>query len=192
MGTHPGLPIPRGSVTISAFSKRRETGTDPGNNRGERSVRVQDIMVRQYEAVRPDTTLQEAAAKLCAAQTPIGRLIPLLVMDGDRLAGIVTLTDLLRAVLPPYVTQDPHLAPLAWEGLLETQFKHVQGKKVGEIMTSEVFTVPETAPLTEAAELFFSHHVRSLPVMQGKRVVGVLYLSDLARKVFIQLADQNP
>jgi len=153
-------------------------------------MRVQDIMVREFESVRPDTTLREAASRLSGGPSPAGGGLPaLLVTEGGRLSGILTVADLLRTVLPPYLAQDSHLASLAWEGLLETQFKRMQAKAVREIMTAEVFTVQENAALTEAAELFYAHHVHSLPVMRGKELTGVLYLSDLARTVFTKLVD---
>jgi len=112
-------------------------------------------------------------------------------MEGDRLAGILTVTDLLRTLFPS-LARDSHLASMAWEGLIEMQYKHVQGKTVREMMTPEVFTVRETDPLTKAAELFFAHHIQALPVMRGERVAGLLYLPDLARRIFSELTDSTP
>jgi CBS domain-containing protein len=150
-------------------------------------MKVKDVMVVSYEAVRPDTSFHEATARVARGKGPsVGGLPSLLVMEGDRLAGIVTVTDLLRTLFPS-LAQDPHLASMAWEGLLETQYKHVHGKPVREIMTPEVFTIPEAAPLTKAAELFFAHHIQSLPVMRENRVAGLLYLPDLARRIFLRL-----
>lgn len=155
-------------------------------------MRVQDIMVRDYDSVRPETTLREAAGQLAGGLNPAGGgPQALLVTEGGRLLGIVTVVDLLRSVLPPYLAQEPHLASLVWDGLLETQFKRMQSKSVREIMTAEVLTVQESAALTEAAELFYAHHIHSLPVIRGKELAGVLYLSDLARHVFSRLVDST-
>lgn len=155
-------------------------------------MRVRDIMVRAFDTIQPETTLREAAARLRMGKGQgEGGMPSLLVMQGDRLVGIVTLTDLLTGILPSYIAQDPHLAHLAWDGLLEKQCKRVQNKSVREVMTKKVITISEEAVLTEAAELLFAHHIHSLPVTKGKEVVGILYLSDLARDTFARLEGQD-
>lgn len=59
------------------------------------SVPVGEIMTREgLLTVRPDTTMAEAASKLIAA-----RVGSLPVVDGDRLVGILTTYDLLRALV---------------------------------------------------------------------------------------------
>jgi CBS domain-containing protein len=156
-------------------------------------MHVRDVMVERFEAVAPDAPIWKAAGLLREGPgRGEGGMPALLVMEGDRLSGIVTLSDLLKAILPPYIAQDPHLMHMAWEGLLETQFKRVRAKPVREIMTTAVVTVREEAVLTEAAEIFFSHHVHSLPVVKDGKVVGMLYLSDLASHVFERLVGHHP
>jgi CBS domain-containing protein len=148
-------------------------------------MHVRDVMVNRFESVGPDTPIWKAAGKLREGPGKgEGGMPALLVMEGERLAGIVTLSDLLKAILPPYIAQDPHLMHMAWDGLLEAQFKRVREKPVREIMTSEVVSIREEAVLTEAAQLFFARHYHSLPVLRGDRVTGMLYLSDLAAQVF--------
>lgn len=155
-------------------------------------MRVRDIMITAFDVIQPETTLREAASRLRAGKGQgEGGMPSLLVMQGGRLVGIVTLTDLLTAILPSYIAQDPHLAHLAWDGLLEMQCKRVQDKPIREIMTKKVVTINEDSVLTEAAEMLFAHHIHSLPVMRGKEVVGILYLSDLARDTFSRLEGQN-
>jgi len=150
-------------------------------------MRVKDVMIDSYEAVQPETPFREAADRLARGRGPSGGGLPtLLVMEKDRLAGIITVTDLLKALFPT-LAQDPRLASMAWEGLLEKHFQNMQGRAVREIMTPEVITVQETALLTQAAELFFAHHIQSLPVLQRNRVTGILYLSDLGRRIFSNL-----
>jgi len=82
----------------------------------------------------------------------------LLVMDGDRLLGIVTERDVVQTV---------------------AQGGNVDTATVGEIMTSDVLTVPPDMALYEAARLMVSRWVRHLPVVRDDQVVGVLSLRDL-------------
>lgn len=156
-------------------------------------MRVRDLMIKEFNTVTPDATIREAAALLRTGKgRGEGGWSSLLVMEGGRLAGIVTITDILKAALPLYMAGDPHLAHLGWDGLLEQHCKQVQDKPVREVMQSRVVTVDEDAVLTEAVEHLIHQGVHSLPVMRGETVIGVLYLSDLAHRVFAQLEAEQP
>lgn len=101
----------------------------------------------------PQGTLRSAAAHMWEEQTG-----SLLVMDGDRLLGIVTERDMVRAV--------------AGGG-------NVDGTTVSEVMTPDVLAVTPDMPLYEAARLMVARWVRHLPVVDEGQVVGVLSLRDL-------------
>ncbi len=48
-----------------------------------------------------------------------------------------------------------------------------------ELMTEDVVTIEETATLGEAAELLAEQHIRHLPVVRGRTLVGMLSDRDL-------------
>lgn len=147
-------------------------------------MRVKDVMQREFDTVGPETTLREAAVHFRSGKGQGEGGVPaLVVMEGEKLVGIISLTDVLKAILPPYILQDTHLVHMAWDGLLEAQCEKIQNKKVREIMTKQVVTIAEDAVLAEAAEHFLSYHIHSIPVTRGEKVVGIVYLSELARRV---------
>jgi CBS domain-containing protein len=155
-------------------------------------MRVKDVMVTEFDTIGPDAPIRKVPGQLRTGKGKgEGGMPSILVMEGERLLGIVTLTDLVKAILPPYIAQDPHLTHLAWDGLLERQCNRLQNKPVREVMTKKVITVNEETVLTEAAELLLEHQIHTLPVLRGSRVVGILYLSDLASQVFAQLEVQS-
>jgi CBS domain-containing protein len=82
----------------------------------------------------------------------------LLVMDGGRLAGIITERDLLRAV--------------ALGADLATA-------TVDEAMTTEVFTVSPDMPLRDAAREMAVRWIRHLPVVDAGQVLGVISMRDV-------------
>ncbi len=98
-------------------------------------------------------TLRSAAERMWRQQTG-----SLLVMDGSRLAGIVTERDLLRMVA---LGADPATAT------------------VDEAMTTEVFTVTPDTPIQEAAREMAARWIRHLPVVEGGEVVGMLSIRDV-------------
>ncbi len=50
---------------------------------------------------------------------------------------------------------------------------------VGDCMTRDPRTITPDATLEEAAHVMAEHHVRRLPVMEGRRLVGVLSFGNL-------------
>lgn len=116
-------------------------------------MQVADVMTSVRVSDLKTGALRAAAARMWEQQTG-----SLLVMEGDQLLGIVTERDMVRAV---------------------AQGADVDSGTVGEVMTSDVLTVPPDMPLYEAARLMVSRWVRHLPVVEGGQVVGVLSLRDL-------------
>lgn len=101
----------------------------------------------------PSDTLKAAASRMWSQQTG-----SLLVMDGDRLAGIVTERDVMKAVA---------------RGL------PVDSTPVSTIMTTNVLTVTPETSLYEAAQHMASRWIRHLPVVEDDRVVGMVSQRDL-------------
>jgi CBS domain-containing protein len=119
-------------------------------------MRVHEVMTRGVECVSPDSTLQEAAAKMKSLD--IG---PLPVCDHDRLVGMLTDRDItVRATAEG---EDPTVI------------------LVRDIMTPEVVYCFEDQLVTEAAQLMKEKQVRRLLVLnRDKRLVGIVSLGDLA------------
>jgi CBS domain-containing protein len=115
--------------------------------------------------VPPDMRLKEVADLLVRHGISA---VP--VVDNDELVGIVTEADLL----PLELTPDPraHLLPPAdLPGHLP--------KVAGEAMTREVVALPEDADLAEAGRLMLERRIRSIPVVRGRQVVGIVARRDL-------------
>jgi CBS domain-containing protein len=124
-------------------------------------VQVRDVMTEATITESAADTLRAAAERMWRHQTG-----SLLVMDHDRLAGIVTERDLLRAVA---LGADP--------GNVTVQ----------DAMTTAVFTARPDLPLQEAARIMASRWIRHLPVVEQGRVLGVVSMRDVAG-VFAALA----
>lgn len=115
-------------------------------------------------AVGPSDTVLQAANLM--NDHNIGGVV---VLDGDRLAGIFTERDVLRRVVAQGL--DPATTPVA------------------EVMTTPVITCPPELGLDECAALMTTRGVRHLPVENGGALTGLVTIRDLlAYKVHEQQA----
>jgi len=132
-------------------------------------MRTRDVMSSPVVTVAPDAHLKDVAATLVERGI---NAVPV-VEEGDRLVGIVTEADLLtlEAALTPGA-RPGSLA--AWKGPPHT---------AGEVMSRSVYTLTEDTDATEAARLMLRHRLKSVPVVAGDRVVGIVARRDLLRLV---------
>lgn len=129
------------------------------------TIRVGEIMSSRVVAIRPEDTIRHAFRQLCAQ-----RIRHLLVMEGDRLVGIVTDRD-IRLALPSL----PFVADIA------EMYLKLDDVKVRDVMTRDVLTVTPDTSLRTAVDLFLHHVISGLPVMADGRAVGILTETDALR-----------
>ncbi len=120
-------------------------------------MKVQDLMSKRLFAL-PETATAEAAARLMAKEN-IG-LLP--VLQKGRLTGVVTDRDLTTRCLGAGL--DPTRTPLK------------------KIMTKKVYAARPEETIMEASRTMAQHRIRRLPVCREDSVVGILSVSDLARR----------
>jgi len=96
------------------------------------------------------------------------RVNQLPVLDNERLVGIVTDRD-LRDAYPTSMMIDRG----------EEIDRFADSVTVEEVMSHDVFTVHPDTPLAKAVGLLRRHRIGSLPVMQNKKLVGIITRSDI-------------
>jgi CBS domain-containing protein len=123
---------------------------------------IADHMSRELLKAAPDESIAEAAQHMVARG--VGAV---LVMDGDRLEGILTERDILKAVAI---------------GLTENA-------RVRDWMTKNPETIDASDETGHAAALMIHGGFRHLPVMDGGTVAGIVSIRDLMR---VTLEDSSP
>ncbi len=144
-------------------------------------MKAKDIMEPLQAHLAPDDTLKSAVNKLkvCGRGEGLVGVKGMAVLDAyGNLVGVVSIKDILGAVIPSYL-KVTKLGGFTWDGMLQEMAKKVADKKVSEFMTTKVISVPERAPLMECADLLIKHNLQRLPVLDGqKKVVGMIYVRD--------------
>jgi CBS-domain-containing membrane protein len=129
-------------------------------------MRVADVMSREVVTVATDTPAPEAVALL----TGHG-FAALPVLDaGGKLVGIVAEADLLAAAVP--AAGQP----------VRDRPTRAADRTVGALMRTPVRCLSSTTHVSAAAEELVREHLRSMPVVDGGTVVGMVSRADLISK----------
>jgi len=128
-------------------------------------MKVRSIYHPRIVTVQADERLDAAAARMQDSQVR-----SLVVMDGDRLGGILTEHDLTRAVAEGAAAD------------VATAAEYME-HRVESVMTAGVVTARPSSPFRELVRLLEQHRIGALPVVDDAgRVVGIVSEADLLVK----------
>jgi CBS domain-containing protein len=141
--------------------------------------RARDVMDTRLQTLKPQMTVAEAVALLQQASRESGqRVFGLVVVDDeDRLVGMLSVYDIFLLLRPKHTHIWGEMADLELHGLLQAACERAQPVLVGDIMTTDLITITPDTHLLLIIDIMIKKHVRRLPVLDGGRVVGMVYLS---------------
>jgi CBS domain-containing protein len=151
-------------------------------------MKAEDVMTRAVITIDPDATVLQAARLML--QHHISGL-PVVDKDG-RLVGVLSEGDFLRR----RETKTEHkrsrwLEFLMGPGRMAAEYSHSHGSKVSEVMTTDVQSVEEVAPLEDIVALMERKRIKRVPVVCGGELVGIVTRSNLMRAM-VSLARGAP
>jgi CBS domain-containing protein len=120
------------------------------------TLKVEDVMVKEVIKINEDVSTKEAAELMNKYE--IGCLI---AVGKGKVSGILTERDLLKRVV--------------------AEAKDASKLRVREVMTSPLVVAEPKMDLGEAVRLMFRMKIKKLPVVEDKRLVGLVSLTDIAR-----------
>lgn len=107
-------------------------------------------------SISPETPVYECAKKM--SELGIGAL---LVMQGEKLEGIVSERDIIRKLV--------------------ASSSDIKNVTVADIMSKDLFTVPPSMTVTEAMHIVTEKRFRHLPVVENGTLIGIVSIGDLTR-----------
>ena len=117
-----------------------------------------DIKGRQVWSISPEASVFEAIQRM--AEKEVGAL---LVMQGEKLVGIISERDYARKVI--------------------LKERSSQQTPVKDIMTTRVVYADPNQPIDECMALMTEKRIRHLPVIAGDKVQGIISIGDLVKAI---------
>lgn len=133
-------------------------------------MQVKEMMSREPVTIGPTESCLDAVVRMQRARV---RHLPVVNRDG-LLVGIVTDRDLRHYLFTPQAFQALGSTPV--DVLLD-------GVRVAEIMSTDVVTVEADATVGHAADIMRKQRVGSLPVMENRRMIGIVTEVDILRQI---------
>lgn len=141
-----------------------------------------DIMTPSPVTVSPQTTLREAARLLLD-----GHFNGLPVVEGDRLVGMLTQSDLIsldkKLEVPSFFLLLGGAIPLQMPGKFERDLRRMAAATVGEIMSNSPFSITPQTSVEEIATIMVEKRFYTLPVVEEERIVGIVGMEDLLKRL---------
>jgi CBS domain-containing protein len=134
------------------------------------AMRAEDLMTRPVVTVPTGASIRDAAAVL----TTHGIAAAPVIDEEGRLIGMVAEGDLIdRAILPDPRLHARRVGPP----------QQSAPSTVDEVMTKHVLAVPTDTDAADLARLMVDRNIRSIPVVDGDRVVGIVARRDMLRSL---------
>ncbi|RII27063.1 MAG: hypothetical protein CXR31_07340 [Geobacter sp.] len=142
---------------------------------------VADVMTKEVITVTKDTSIRALAELFTRHRISTA---PVVDAAGD-LIGVVTESDLIEQDknlhIPTVISLFDWVIYLESEKKFERELQKMTGQTVGDILLTDVVTVTPATPLSTVADLMSSQKLHALPVVEGKKVVGMVARIDLIR-----------
>ena len=119
---------------------------------------ILDSKGNEIFTITPDTTVYHALELMVEKNVSA-----LLVMEGDKLAGIFTERDYARKVV--------------------LKGKSSRDTPIGDTMTSNLITVTQASSIDECMELMTGKYIRHLPVVDDGKLSGIISIGDVVRTI---------
>lgn len=176
------------------------------NHASERCVTEVMIPIDEYTCIQAASTIREGIEQLRVASDHLisaGLIMAsghraILVFEGVEVVGVLTMRNLIEAVLPDYLkhTQGtwPHgvqFSTLFWRGFFTARAQELEKRSVREIMNPKPPVVRHDASLMHTAHLLCEDNRRRVVVEKEGRVIGVVREQELFHEISRQILNHD-
>lgn len=137
-------------------------------------MKIRDIMTKTVHTIGPDKTLKECAEAL--RKHDVNGLV---VVEKEKVAGVITKADIFKAILPRYpdiIEEERYMSDLEY---IEERVTKLFDMQVKDIMGTPAITVSSDVPIVRAGSMMILRRVKQVPVVDKGKLVGIVTLTDI-------------
>lgn len=139
------------------------------------------VMQTRFTTLSPDQTIKEAVRILQRASKEYGRRVfgMMVIDEEDKLVGMLSMYDIFIFLRPKHIEIWGEMDDIDLAGLIENALARAVTIRVGDIMTTGSISITPDTNLMMIVDIMIKKHVRRLPVLDGKEIVGIVFISDV-------------
>jgi len=139
-------------------------------------MKALDVMVRDVVTVKPDDQVAEAVRLL--AEHDVSALP--VVDNNENVVGVISEADLLhREEIGTEKHRPWWLEAATPASTLAGEFAKSHGRRVEEVMSTDVVSAAEDTTLGEIATILERHRIKRVPILRSGKLVGIVSRSNL-------------
>jgi len=144
-------------------------------------IKAKDVMETNIISITPDTEIPKAV-KILLDNHINGAPV---VNDKEEIVGILCQSDLIfqqkEMPIPPIFTILDSIIPLSSSKKLEETLQKISAATVEQAMIKNPVTVTADTLVSEIASLMVEKHFHTIPVVDGKRLLGIIGKEDILK-----------
>jgi CBS domain-containing protein len=148
-------------------------------------ISARQVMSAIRHTLKPEDTIADAVHCFRQAGREEGKpVFGLLVTDeSQRLAGMLSMYDILLFIRPKHIGIWGEMQDLQMEGLYDNLLQRARAVQVGDLMSRDVVSISPDTHILVIIDIMLKRHIRRLPVLEGEKILGMVYLSEVFNHV---------
>ncbi|BBO78366.1 hypothetical protein DSCW_57830 [Desulfosarcina widdelii] len=156
------------------------------------TIYAKDVMSTDFETIHENAPIEDAIDRILNGKVrKTGhRNISLIALDDyGQLAGVISMYDVLYHLRPDFLNYNfgAEADAFMWTGQLKGLVAALKGQKVNQLMSQNVMGASIDDHIMVILDKMIKNKYRRLPILENKRPVGVIYISDVYHHIFTTL-----
>ena len=142
-------------------------------------LRARDVMDTSFCTLNPRMTVAEAVWTFKRVSEEQKQRVYGMMVTNERgeLVGILAMYDILLLMRPKHIHIWGEMDDLDVSGFVDEVCRRAKSILVGDIMATDIITISPNTHLLQIVDLMTTKHIRRLPVLEGGKIVGIIYIS---------------
>lgn len=142
-------------------------------------MKVKEIMTTNIKSAKADTPVRDIVEVMC-----FNKISGLPVVDDDNnVVGVVSEKDVLKKMFPDISDVAKEEGTPDFEKM-EKDYSDALMLKTGDLMTKLVASANPDMPIMKAVSIMCVQKIRRIPVVEGRKLVGIISLGDVHKAIF--------